>query len=182
MGSGFRARGSGFEVQGSRVRTHGSGLKEQGAGLGFRTQHSGFRLRAQAPKQKRDAGLIYNTWFVIEIPYVHLMVCRQQRGCRRESRCVASAQTKFPRPGRTVTKLELAQYSSLVYRTLRCLYCFCLFSCVQYGQVHLPELQCFSITGEHRAGKACDYRLAFWVEGQPLAPRVSEPFTVVCLR
>jgi hypothetical protein len=28
----------------------------------------------------------------------------------------------------------------------------------EYGQVCLSELQCFSITGEHRAGKACDYR------------------------
>jgi hypothetical protein len=29
---------------------------------------------------------------------------------------------------------------------------------LDYGQVCLSELQCFSITGEHRAGKACDYR------------------------
>jgi hypothetical protein len=29
---------------------------------------------------------------------------------------------------------------------------------LEYGQVCLSELQCFSITGEQRAGKACDYR------------------------
>jgi hypothetical protein len=29
---------------------------------------------------------------------------------------------------------------------------------LEYGQVCLSELQCFSISGENRAGKACDYR------------------------
>ncbi|WIA44495.1 hypothetical protein OEZ86_007236 [Tetradesmus obliquus] len=54
---------------------------------------------------------------------------------------------------------------------------------LEYGQVCLNELQCFSISGEHRPGKACDYRLAFWIENQlGIAPQVSEPFTVVCLR
>ena len=31
---------------------------------------------------------------------------------------------------------------------------------LEYGQVCLSELQCFSISGEHRPGKACDYRCA----------------------